>query len=454
LLYKTITLKTILINSQEGTTAMSEKINVDHAFDPEARQAQKDLDSRPYKDENGNTRDAENNLVDSNYFDTQREQHEAETMPTAYEDMTMPDLARALASAEHEADKTKSEDIQDALLDKMAEFTEKNNLDNDAQENLWNRIMKVKDGESERLGGKKDGVEKVDGEDIFNFDNPEDPENDQDAPAIVKNGNDKKAEDREADVENTPEVPTNTRRVFDITTDIDEAKAYWERELKEQGVQLEDYLAHEKQWGIVREVEDTEPTVVKPEPVPLLPMDPRPVVTEPPVKPIVSPTPAPNPTPAPMPVPTPGPRPQEGGERRPAKKRKITRSILAGLALLGSTYAAGRLHENYIIKSHDTPSIDVINKAADSMRDLATEDQENIVRNFDQAGKFFESIKTDIGAENFSNLEKMYNEAVERLTTQHGGSLTKERINELAQKEITAKLAALDYNISAAEVNN
>ncbi|MCA9383865.1 hypothetical protein KC909_05885, partial [Candidatus Dojkabacteria bacterium] len=34
----------------------------------------------------------------------------------------------------------------------------KNNLDNDAQENLWNRIMKVKDGESEKLSKKHEKV--------------------------------------------------------------------------------------------------------------------------------------------------------------------------------------------------------------------------------------------------------------------------------------------------------
>ena len=145
---------------------MSEKINVEQAFDPEARQAQNEFDSylesRPYKDERGAAHSPENGqfINSDEYFKTKRDQYEADTMPTAYEDMTMPDLARALALAEHEDDKTKVEDIQDVLVEKMAEFTENNNLDNDAQENLWNRIMKVKDGESQKLGSKSTEVEK------------------------------------------------------------------------------------------------------------------------------------------------------------------------------------------------------------------------------------------------------------------------------------------------------
>lgn len=86
--------------------------------------------------------------------DQAAESHYQDTMPTAYEDMTMPELARALAAAENQADITKAGDIQDTLVEKMVEFTEKNNLDNDAQENLWSRIMKVKDNESEKLGEK------------------------------------------------------------------------------------------------------------------------------------------------------------------------------------------------------------------------------------------------------------------------------------------------------------
>ncbi|MCA9301443.1 hypothetical protein KC974_02710, partial [Candidatus Saccharibacteria bacterium] len=178
-----------------------------------------------------------------------------------------------------------------------------------------------------------------------------------------------------------------------------------------------------------------------------------PVVTEPPVKPIVSPTPVPIPAPAPMPVPTPVPRPQEGGERRPAKKRKIARSILAGLALLGSTYAAGRLHENYIIKSHDTPAVDSINKMQDNTRNLPVDMQEEMASNYERTQDFFEGISTKVGAEDFKNFEKMYTDTINELTAKHGSSLTKERIEELAQKKVIAQLAALDLHQAEASIS-
>lgn len=152
---------------------MSENINLYDSFEPEARQGRRQADdymeTRPYEDKAGGKHhpvtgeliDIDDESLttgdvhtDKNYFEANRNQHYEDSMPTAYEDMTMPDLARALAAAEHQADKTKAEDIQDALIDKMSEFSDKNGLDSDAQDNLWNRIMRVKDGEGEKLGGE------------------------------------------------------------------------------------------------------------------------------------------------------------------------------------------------------------------------------------------------------------------------------------------------------------
>lgn len=146
---------------------MSERINVQEAFDPELRRAQEEMDiyteNRPYEDENGNVRSPDGAVVNAeSYFDEQRSIAE-ETSDVAYEDMSMPDLARKLADAEHNNDRTTAENVNDALLEKLAAEEEKyltavgergaenNDLRGDQ---LWNRVMSIKDKELERLSGK------------------------------------------------------------------------------------------------------------------------------------------------------------------------------------------------------------------------------------------------------------------------------------------------------------
>jgi hypothetical protein len=433
---------------------MSEKINVDQAFNPEARQAQADLDAyletRPSEDKAGGKHhpvtgeliDIDDESLttgdvhtDKNYFEANRNQHYEDSMPTAYEDMTMPDLARALAAAEHQADKTKAEDIQDALIDKMSEFSDKNGLDSDAQDNLWNRIMKVKDSEGEKLGGESpDSKDKV--ADVMDDEVMPTPYSSE-KPQVEKPQSDDK------------EMVTATEFEYTSTIDPEEAKAFWEAELKDQGIALDDYLTHEKEWIVKRAVEKvtdpsepTEPTVPPVEPKPTEPpVEPKPVEPKP-TQPPVEPKPI-----APRPI-----KPEEGESRvnpKPEKRgrlRKWGRGIMAGLALLGGGYAAGRGHEMYIDKVYDTPSVLEINRAEDNTRDLSEATQEEMVRNFERTEAFFDSIKTAEGAENFKQFEKIYDEAVEKFTAKFGNTLPKERIEELAEKEVQAKLAALAYH--------
>ena len=97
------------------------QINVQEAFDPELRQAQADMNAYAetrYQDQdaNGSFHDPENGqfINADEYFDAQRAAHAEEGQ--TYEDMSMPDLARKLAEAEHHGDKTSSENISDVLL--------------------------------------------------------------------------------------------------------------------------------------------------------------------------------------------------------------------------------------------------------------------------------------------------------------------------------------------------
>jgi hypothetical protein len=436
---------------------MSENINLYDSFEPEARQGRRQADdymeTRPYEDKAGGKHhpvtgeliDIDDESLttgdvhtDKNYFEANRNQHYEDSMPTAYEDMTMPDLARALAAAEHQADKTKAEDIQDALIDKMSEFSDKNGLDSDAQDNLWNRIMRVKDGEGEKLGGETSKSKEED----------TDAMGDEVMPTPYSSDSSEKSKDEQPESDDK-EMVTATEFEYTSTIDPEEAKAFWEAELKDQGIALDDYLAHEKEWIVKRAVEKvtdpsepTEPTVPPVEPKPTEPpVEPKPVEPKP-TQPPVEPKPI-----APRPI-----KPEEGESRvnpKPEKRgrlRKWGRGIMAGLALLGGGYAAGRGHEMYIDKVYDTPSVLEINRAEDNTRDLSEATQEEMVRNFERTEAFFDSIKTAEGAENFKQFEKIYDEAVEKFTAKFGNTLPKERIEELAEKEVQAKLAALAYH--------
>lgn len=135
---------------------------VQEAFDPELRHAQADFDtylqSRPYTDENGKVHDPQTgDFVNAdNYFDRQRQASEAAGQ-TPYEDMSMPDLARKLAEAEHHGDRTMEGDVHQVLHDKIMDKHRKTQSVRDVKhnaqrlDNLVDRVMSVKDKELERL---------------------------------------------------------------------------------------------------------------------------------------------------------------------------------------------------------------------------------------------------------------------------------------------------------------
>lgn len=70
-----------------------------------------------------------------------------------YDTMTMPEMARKLAKAEHEGDTLLANDLSDRLLGKMSAHSTEKQLSAESEENLWNRIIGVKDRELAQLGG-------------------------------------------------------------------------------------------------------------------------------------------------------------------------------------------------------------------------------------------------------------------------------------------------------------
>lgn len=257
----------------------------------------------------------------------------------------------------------------------------------------------------------------------------------------------KKSEESDASATSSEEeLPLNLENLVEElvqTTDAEEARNYWEMNIKDTGVTLEAFMAQgvEGSWLVKRLVEKKPEEPVAPAPEAPVEEEPADEASEDDNKTKVVPV-----------VDTP-----DGGDKAPVKPekrrkksriRKFGRACLAALALLpGAGYVAGRVHENYIIKSHDTPAIDEINKnIGDNTNNLPAEMQEDMAKNYAQTEAFFESVATAEGSENFKNFEKVYADTVAKFTEKYGDTLSKDRIEELAEKEVKAKLAALDLS--------
>lgn len=140
---------------------MSEQINVDHAFDPQARQAQAEFDAylqaRPYQDAKGAAHNPDNGqfMNADKHYDAARAAHEQETLEaTDYDKMSMTKLAKELGQAELDQDPTRIGDIEDVLYTKMDEFVAKAGEKTSKQteedrtiagNNLLDRLMKTKE---------------------------------------------------------------------------------------------------------------------------------------------------------------------------------------------------------------------------------------------------------------------------------------------------------------------
>lgn len=142
------------------------QVNVDHAFDPVARKAQEDFDlylqNRPVLDQAGNLHDpATGNFINpSRYHDTQREIHFESTQQPKLEEMGMFELARELAEAEVNGNKTAVEDISPVLLDKMSAQAGKMSPDGHedgktAEDAIFDRVIRYKDKYKADLLGEK-----------------------------------------------------------------------------------------------------------------------------------------------------------------------------------------------------------------------------------------------------------------------------------------------------------
>jgi len=465
---------------------MSEQINVEHAFDPEARQAQADMDAyattRPYEDEKGKGHNPDNNqfINPDTYFDAQREAHEAETMPADYEKMSLTEAAKALAKAEFEGDKTKVEDLNDLLGEKLSAEEDKTHSSRDVEhssersDNLFNRVMGVKDKELERLKGDAEGS-KVSSSDTTDAD---------ESKRVKENG----VTDRQAEIAKEINEAVNRRAgrrsgriehddqedLDDFQAIVDKLKeAYGTDDLSDPRIQKAieaidketlDKINRQmekdsKVKGGLRPVREGEFDEGKENPpAGVMAIEPwtiddygkvdkkPPVVVEPPEE-----EPPVNPPTIEQPPVVFGPtKPERTKPEKVGRARKFGRACLALLALAPIGYAAGRAHENYIIKSHDVPELDANNKFADNIRDESKEVQTNIANNWGTAQEFFgeHGITTKEGKANFKAMEDAVKEETAKIKAKHGDGITTKRAKVVAEARVKARLAALE----AAEV--
>lgn len=117
---------------------MSERINVDHAFDPEARQAQADLDaymdSRPYEDDKGNAHDAETGsfIKKDDFRYGENDKHYETTLEEGdYSSESLDQLAQRVAEARARGDKTGVNDAEELFFDKFNAYAEKYGWENE-----------------------------------------------------------------------------------------------------------------------------------------------------------------------------------------------------------------------------------------------------------------------------------------------------------------------------------
>lgn len=480
------------------------------------------------EDVNGNrpylTKDADQ------YFEGQRKKYEQESMPKSYDQMSITQVAKALANAEFVGDKTKVEDLNDVLADKLAAEEDKINSERDNEhnsersDNLWNRVMSVKDSELARLEGKvgesqsaeaeaveKDAAvaeaqeaviaaasdsreavrtrvrESVDKGDIVRFRNKDGkleewevrtfgkPDKYGDTPVLLRktdgSGDEhvrfvdglldaieegpveapKKDKSLHEELKSIPDLERedgNVEMELHQTTDPAEARKYWEKYVKNSGVTLEAFMAQgvEGSWLIKRPKQQEQPK--NPE-VPQVEDDPE-KVDEVPTPDHVDDGGSDEPTPTePIPVVPAGspvwtPRGPEGRGPRPNRLRRRIGAWALAVATLLSGYTAGRVNENILIKRHDTPSVDTINKAEDHLRKLPEAQQEHIVRNFDLAEDFFSKIGTEKGKSQFKDLQDAVDKETAKFKEKFGNSITERRARELAEAKVGAQLKALE----------
>lgn len=134
---------------------MPESIDVNHAFDPELRQAQADMDAyaqtRAFEDANGKLRTPNGQFTSANkqseLADSYREA-QLDSTTTPYEEMSLTELADKWAEAESFEDKTTVDDVMDVVLSKIENKygkQEKPDEFESTQDRVLDRFLKLKD---------------------------------------------------------------------------------------------------------------------------------------------------------------------------------------------------------------------------------------------------------------------------------------------------------------------
>jgi hypothetical protein len=222
-----------------------------------------------------------------------------------------------------------------------------------------------------------------------------------------------------------------------VSSDEGAIKRYYNRYILPQGIMFGDFINHEDTAMIKAPVGFI---------VPANPLD-SDAVSE------GNPDPGENPLPPVDRTPVPRtPRTETTGTRAETKERrkKMAKKLraLGALALvtLGSGYAAGRVHENFMVKDKDTPVVDTLNKGQNNLRDadVSYEDQEEIGRNWGAAESLF-SHNPDTAEQDMSNLQDAYETKLQEVV-KNNPHATPDQASSMAKLMVEADMIAAPIN--------
>ena len=199
--------------------------DVEGAFDPELRQARDEwaayLDGRPTEDERGMLQSNGQYEIDD-HFDQKREDHYNDTQEVPHEEASMSELVNRWATAEKYEDRTRKEEVESAILDRV------NNAegfsDDEGRSQYMDRLFKWKDKVKAEMGGdapkaddKEDKGDKPESDDADKKDGEDKPEGD-DTDKEDKDEKDEKDDDEEGDddAEQNPIPPEVAARIEEL----------------------------------------------------------------------------------------------------------------------------------------------------------------------------------------------------------------------------------------------
>lgn len=229
---------------------MSERISVDHAFDPELRKAQADfdayMDTRPYKDAKGSVHNPETGEF-ANYdklHDKNREDHYNTTLAEGdYSGESLQHLAERVSAARAEGDKTRAADAEQAFFDKFELLSDKYGWEEEVIDESATDQMHVDDNAKIGRSTIDDRLERY-ARIMYDTSNQEAATNTKDADtATNESQDDAESSAQEADTNTSTKEEKNSDAVEpkDDEADVPTGDAIWRNGDSDQPVKVTGY---------------------------------------------------------------------------------------------------------------------------------------------------------------------------------------------------------------------